>query len=136
MKSIQGFNLVELIITTTIVIIFAAIAIPSYLDFSRRDYYSGVMNATTPYKVAVEKCYENRKTFKGCNGGTHGIPANIVAPKENVATLTVSDGVIKTIPVKGSGITEKDDYQLTPSIVKENVTWTPSGGAVDKDYTD
>ena len=136
MKSMRGFNLVELIITTTIVVIFAAIAIPSYLDFSRRDYYSGVIEVTMLYKTAVEKCYESRRTLKGCNGGTHDIPANIKTPKENIATLTVSNGVIAAIPVKGSGITEKDTYVLTPSIVKQEVSWAASGVAVDKNYTD
>ncbi len=45
-RSAKGFTLIELMITVTIVGILAAVAIPSYLNYTKRAYFSEVVAAT------------------------------------------------------------------------------------------
>jgi type IV pilus assembly protein PilA len=66
-----GFTLIELMITIAIVGILAAIAIPSYQNYSRRAYYSEVVQATEPYRVAIGECVQDLGTATGCNAGSN-----------------------------------------------------------------
>lgn len=131
---VKGFTLMELMITIVIVGILAAVAIPSYLNYTRKAYYSEVVRATAPYKVAVAECYHNLGTVTGCDGGTNGVPADIAAAQGAVATLTTADGVITVTPVAQNGIEAADTYILTPTASGSTLTWASSGGGVTAGY--
>lgn len=133
--SIQGFTLIELMITIAIVGILAAIAIPSYQNYSRRAYYSEVVQATEPYRVSVGECVQNLGTLTGCNDGTNNIPAGITTATGAVTSLSVANGVITVTPVAAHGIVATDTYILTPTVAANGiVTWVSSGGGVTNGY--
>lgn len=135
-SSSRGFTLIELMITIAIVGILAAIAIPSYQNYTRRAYYSEVVQATAPYKTAVGECVQNLGTLTGCNAGSNTIPAAIAAPVGAVTSLAVANGVITVTPVAAHGIVATDTYILTPAVDANTniVTWTSSGGGVTNGY--
>lgn len=135
LNSNQGFTLIELMITIAIVGILAAIAIPSYQNYTRRAYYSEVVQATAPYRVAVGECVQNLGALTGCDGGTNNIPANIATATGAVSTLAVASGVITVTPVAAHGIAATDTYILTPTVAANGtITWASSGGGVTNGY--
>ena len=57
MKKVQqGFTLIELMIVVAIIGILAAVAIPSYQNYTLKAKYTEVANAVAPYKTAVDLC--------------------------------------------------------------------------------
>jgi type IV pilus assembly protein PilA len=133
-RVIKGFTLIELMITVTIVAILAAIAVPTYLNYTRRAYFSEIVEATSPYKVGVSECYQNLGSLTNCNGGSNHIPANITSATGNVASVTAAAGVITVTPVAANGILSSDTYILTPTATNNTLVWAATGGGVSNGY--
>lgn len=131
----NGFVFKELLITVAVIIGLFVIAFPAYRDYMRRDYYKAVVEATEPFKIAVGKCFEKLKTFKGCNAGSYSIPPVIKKPQGALLTISVRNGVIIATPVATDGILSTDLYVLTPKIVNDVLTWERSGDGLTRGLT-
>ena len=132
----RGFTLIELIIVIAIIAILIGIAIPSYRTYIRRAHYLEVVQATIPYKLGVEECYQINGALKDCTAGQAGIPPAITKHHGTglVASLHVSQGKIIVTPDPNYGIESKDTYILTPTIQENSLRWTSSGGGVTEGY--
>lgn len=138
LQSMKGFTLVELMIVVAIIGILAAIAIPNYQQYTRKGKFTEVIAATSPYKLAVNLCYQDGT----CQGGTTAaptvavptdrwggqIPADNSTAKKYVNTVALSAaGVITATAVSGEGLSGAT-YILTPTVAADNsLTWTKTG---------
>lgn len=86
MKKVQqGFTLIELMIVVAIIGILAAVAIPSYQNYTKKAKFSEVVNSVGSVRTAVEICFQDSNDLSQCaapagfaaTAGTNGVPANI-----------------------------------------------------------
>jgi len=132
--SLLGFTIIELLITLAIIAIIAVIAVPSYMNYTRRAYYSEVVQAAAPYKLGVTECYHTTGALTNCAAGSNGIPAARTTAVGAVTSVAVAAGVITITPVASKGIVAADTYILTPTISNNILTWVASGGGVTAGY--
>lgn len=132
MHNKQGFTLIELLIALSIVAVLALVAVPTYFTYSERAYFTEVVQATAPYKLAVEACYEiqneSSTALANCNPGSYGIPANAGA-SGNVASVTVASGII-TGTGGGTHNISGVTIILTPTPTNNILIWSKTGTCV------
>jgi type IV pilus assembly protein PilA len=139
MKNVQkGFTLIELMIVVAIIGILAAVAIPAYSNYTKKAKFVEVTQSTQATKSAVEVCAADLgiaagAALTGCDGGSNGIPANMLTGNATkyVDTVTTLAGVITAIPkTTNTGFAATDTYVLTPTVSANGITWAVSGGCL------
>ena len=70
----QGFTLIELMIVVAIIGILAAVAIPSYQDYTARAQVTEAVSLASQYKTSLAEWYSDQGTYTGVTvasiGGT------------------------------------------------------------------
>jgi len=133
----NGFTLIELLIAIAIIGILTAVALPSYQNYTRKAHFSEIVQATSPYKLGIEECFQVNGGLDTCKAGTNGVPANIASGQGVglVDSVITSDGAVVTVTPKDLyGITKQDTYILTPTAQNNQLIWANSGGGVTHGY--
>lgn len=124
----SGFTLIEVLVAIAIVGILAVIAVPQYLDFTRRATFTELIQAAAPIRQSVELAVQTRGVtdIETLDSGALGIPATLAAAVAAHGS-TVADGVITmTWRDDGSNLAAVT-YTLTPNGVVPPIDWTVGG---------
>lgn len=115
----RGFTLIELMITIAIVGILAAIAVPTYLTYTKKAKFSEVIMATGPFRSAVDLCTQSTNALTACGNAQNGVPAAPGASGQVASIVTAANGTITATDV--NAVT----YILVPTrnATTGQVTW-------------
>lgn len=122
-----GFTIIELLIVVAIIGILAAVAVPTYLSYTKKAYFTEVVQSTAPFKLAVETCYQSQgggAAVANCGNGSNGVPAAPAASGNVASVVTTGAGVITATGQNKAGT---DTYILTPTPTNNVLIWATTG---------
>lgn len=111
-----GFTLVELAFVILIVAILAAIAIPSYQDYTVRAQISEGLNMSGTARHAIEEYYEENNALPKDNETAGIAPPTSLSAKYVVAVEVYDGNVIITYGNSASDQISGNTLQMAPSI--------------------
>lgn len=135
MKAQKGFTLIELMIVVAIVGILAAIAIPSYQNYTRKAAYTEVIAAMASIKTSMGVCLSQANALADCD--TAG-EIGVVLPQSAgaVNNIVIGAGTITATPNPIRGLTAAETCTLSTPLpgAGQPLVWTYGGPCLANGY--
>lgn len=117
----KGFSLLELLITMSIIMILASIAVPAYKDYRKKAYDVRALSDLKNISTAEELYFiDNEKYFACQNSACTNLPS----------IKNISNGVTVTVTAKKDSFVVKSKHELGG---KEYTFDSASGVVINKD---
>jgi len=128
----RGFTLIELMIVVAIVGILAAVAIPTYQDYTKRSHVSEGIVIAGGAKASVAEFFASNGTWPTGNASV-GLPAATSITGNAVTSILVNQSQI-TITYNTKVISGNDIVMQASSASIGTITWSCTGGSVEGRY--
>lgn len=130
-KTQQGFTLIELMIVVAIIGILAAVAIPSYQDYTKRAHVSEGFSLASAAKTGVSEYYGSQGVWPSDNDQAGVATAGSIFGNA-VTSVTISDPGVITIVYNSKVDATNNQVTLTPSAGGGSIQWACSGTVATK----
>jgi len=128
MKKVQqGFTLIELMIVVAIIGILAAVAIPSYQDYTKRAHVSEGMGLAGSAKLAVAEYHASEGTYPTSNAQAGLTQSNSISGNAVNSVLVTNGSITITYNTK---VTSGATIIIKPTDASGAITWNCTGGTV------
>jgi type IV pilus assembly protein PilA len=139
MNKQKGFTLIELMIVVAIIGILAAVAIPSYQNYTRKAAYSEVLAAMAAVKTAVGVCVAQAAALTECDTAAEvgvALPTAQTQGAVDSIVITATSAAITATPRNYKGIVAADTCSLEPRLPNAGgaIIWTYTGACVTNGY--
>jgi type IV pilus assembly protein PilE len=132
-RFVQGFTLIEVMITVAIIAILAAVALPSYRDYITRGRLSDARHQLATLAAQMEQYYQdNRRYMTAAAGTTCGVtmPTATASPYFTITCAPPSGGTDQTYVVQAQGSGSVTGFTFTINQTGTRVTSAaPTGWA-------
>jgi type IV pilus assembly protein PilE len=95
----KGFTLIELMIVVAVVAILAAIAIPSYLEQTRKGRRADALRSVGDMQLALERWRAENPSYANCGGAGCGSGTYPTFPTSLYYTITVPNAGVSTYTI-------------------------------------
>jgi type IV pilus assembly protein PilE len=112
-----GFTLIELLIAMAVLVILAAIALPSYSDYVRRGQLSAAFETLGSYRMRLEQAYQDNGNY-GATNCSVAAPGSTSYFQYSCALTSSGQGFTAT----ATGIGMMSGYTYTTDANGNNVT--------------
>ena len=131
MRQQRGFTLIELMIVVAVVAILAAIAIPNYLEQSRKGRRAEAVRAVGEFQLAMERWRAENPSYANCTGTGCGSGTYPSAPTSDFYVVP-SGGITASatgysITLNPTGKQAGDPCGTLSATNLGKPTWTPGG---------
>jgi type IV pilus assembly protein PilA len=127
----QGFTLIELMIVVAIIGILAAVAIPSYQDYTARAQVTEAVSLTAAFKTSLAEFYADSGTY----------PTNLTAigtttSGKYVASMVVSSsgGAVTVLATMATGVNPGIKGSTLELSSADSLQWACNGGNIVAKY--
>lgn len=133
-KTSSGFTLIELMIVVAIIGILAAVALPSYQNYTARAKISEGLSLANGLKTQLSEYYNLNNGWPDTDEDLPGTYTTAVGTAAVEKIESASNVITITYEAMGSAVSDGDEITLTATANEGSIEWACASSEVDAQY--